>query len=565
VSDYPVIQEDKKNMPWTMGFGVLLCLTILWLCVILYSYPLFQAARALDPYANVNTFIPQFCIFTAFFIMVILVLYRKFSIGKWMNLGMLSLSAVVLWFTPYLMAGWVKQTDTLWHLGMAANAGDILHGLEMPFSSYTTSFPISYMFGNLVCQVTGLELQVLGNYVLPLFFTFLFTLFIYLILVKFFSRNSATLATLMSIGLLHYVELHMSPHVIGLVILFTCLLLLSRKQWIIAILLGIGLLPLTHTVSFGFFILFLALYFIYQMGGMDILYGKRDSGRFSRRLLLLIIGLGAIGAAFVLTFTSLSKYGAMLVESLSLSKLFYFVAENLLHNPWFKVLSTVIYIGIFVLFCFLAIRHVPHFRGKRFRIAYLPRVLARSGSMMPLFALGCLALGILVASVLERSVMIERGLTIFMIIGSGFIVTGLLSSKDKRPWLMVLIAALFVTYPFASYPVDNYNTFPVSEEAGMNFLSGMELTDAIIDMPSPGQLDAFTEPGMNISTFINNSQTFSIVVFRLSAAQKYFIHTGDDDRYYYKFERLERDNDYSVVYCNPSFKIFTITQSGVNA
>ena len=151
---------QKKELPWTMAMPILALMTILWLCVVLYSYPLFQAERAADPYATINTIFPQFYLFLVAYIVTILGMFYRYKLGTWMTLGFLFLSAAVLWYTPYLMAGWVKQTDTLWHMGMAANVGGILDGMAMPFSTYASSFPLSYMFGNMIYQVTGMELGI---------------------------------------------------------------------------------------------------------------------------------------------------------------------------------------------------------------------------------------------------------------------------------------------------------------------------------------------------------------------------------------------------------------------
>lgn len=559
--------QNKENitLPWTMAMPILALMTMIWLCVILYSYPLFQAARATDPYATINTIFPQFYMFLAIYIIMVLAIFHRYKTGIWTTLGFLFLSAAVLWYTPYLMAGWVKQTDTLWHMGMAVNVNEILDGVAMPFSTYTSSFPVSYVVGNMIYQVTGMELQPLANYVLPLFFTVLFTLLIYIILARFFSKDTAVMATLMSITLLHYVELHMSPHVIGMVILFTCILLFSMKRWTLAAILGFALLPLTHTVSFAFFVLFLGLYFSYQMGGFNFLMGKKDSQKISKKLVFTLVTMGIVGIIFIIMFTSLSIYVDIFLESISLSRLYDFIVNNLVNNPWFKALGAGIYLAMFILFCYFIMKKLPIASKGDGGLENLAKLLFRNNSMLPLFAIGSLALGIVIASVLDRSVMIERGLTIFLIFASGFILARVLNHPNKKysAFMIIFIAALFVIYPMASYPVDNYNSFPVSEEDGMIFISEMELTGIAIDMSSPGQLDAFIAPGMNINTSIEGNQSFDIVVYRMSNSHKYYLHTGDADDYNHKFEKLDRDRHYSSIYYNPTFVIYSKTDNGV--
>ena len=544
---------------------ILALMTMIWLCVLLYSYPLFQAARVTDPYASINTIFPQFYMFLVIYIISVLAIFYRYKTGTWTSMGFLFLSAAVLWYTPYLMAGWVKQTDTLWHMGMAANVNDILNGISMPFSSYTSSFPASYVVGNMIYQVTGMELQPLANYVLPLFFTVLFTLIIYIILARFFSKDTAIMATLMSITLLHYVELHMSPHVIGMVILFTCILLFSMKHWTIATILGFSLLPLTHTVSFAFFVLFLGLYFAYQMGGLNLLIGKKDSQKISKKLVFTLMTIGIVGIIFIIMFTNLSRYADIFLESISFSRLYGFVVDNLINNPWFKALGSGIYLAIFTLFCYFIIRKVLADSKGDAGLGNLTKLLFKNNSMLPIFAVGSLALGIIIASVIDRSVMIERGLTIFLIFASGFILARVLNHPNKkyRAFMIISIAALFVIYPIASYPVDNYNSFPVAEEDGMIVVTEMELTGAAIDMSSPGQLDAFIAPGMNITTSIEGNQSFDIIVYRMSNSHKYYLHAEDADEYNHKFERIDRNRSYSSIYYNPTFVIYSKTDSGV--
>ena len=222
--------NEKKVLPPLICFLFYSTLLVIWLIMVLCSYSTFQNTRSTEPYAEIKALFPHFFILlfvmagsTGFFI-------RKYDIGKYSFIFILLSAALMLWYTPYLMSGFVKQTDTIWHMGMAANFPEIMGGSIMPYSSYLTSFPLSYSANFMFLEITGMELLTLANYVMPLMFIVMIVMLSYVVFSHFTDNRIAGIAALISFGMLHHISLHSSPQVIGFMIFFTAIILFIKKQ-----------------------------------------------------------------------------------------------------------------------------------------------------------------------------------------------------------------------------------------------------------------------------------------------------------------------------------------------
>ena len=565
-----IIPEDQnissqKNNPPARDISplvlslILMIFLCLWLIIVRLSYPGFQDSRTDRPFAEIENLAPFFFILIGSFGLTASWILMKFRVSKKMMLAFLLLGGLMLWYTPYLIAGFVKQTDTLWHMGMATNIPEIMNGAGMPFSSYATSFPQPYVFAYGVFETLGIDSIILANYIFPLVFLTIFIVFVFTISSKFYSPRTSALATLISISLLYYVELHFSPHVIGTIFLFSAILLLLNHQYIFGGLFGIVLLPMTHTVSFGMFLIFCVVYFVAYR---DILEKQFVSRKSKQKLDMKKIMIGAaiiVFSIFLAMFTHISVYVDLFFSKLISSNFAGFVIDNLFDNPWFKQIASIIFLAIFTVFAVIVISHIlNHYKTKKniFKVMLDVKPTSQILIAFPILALG---FSIAIGAIINRSVMIERGLTIFVILGILFIL-GFLFTREKKIDSKVIAAgvlALFLLYPACSYTIDSYNSYSISERSGMEYLTAnVSITDQSIYMSSPGQINSFIVPGDMVVIEKEIYEISNYIVYRLHAQYKSDLHNSNPSPYTLLFEDIESNSTFQKIYHNPSFYIY---------
>ena len=555
-NEFELAGEKKKLSP-IIAILTMATLFLIWASIVRLAYPDYLNTRTAEPLAEIFALYPLFFMLLGGYILSFLFLDRKYLIGKWTMFGFILLGAVFLWYTPYLLSGFVKQADTIWHMGMAANVSPILDGQGMPFSSYVTSFPLSYVLGNMLIQVTGTEMLYLANYVLPAILMFIMLLLFYLVLGSYFHYRVAGLALLISLPLFYYVSLHFSPQVIGIVLIFSTMLLLNRGKLLPAIIIGILILPFTHIISFVVFIGFLALHLGIQH--REKLLGDNKSRLTSKRVWLLVI-LAVVAMSFLL-FTDLFNYGDLFFSRFNIGNIAPFLLDNLVRNPWFKMLVGIIFVSLFMIFSYHMVKKGSSCYAKNKKnlancILYVPKKYLFIIS----FSLMCLAMGVLIAIAENSPVLLERGLMYFIPFSLALILwfsRAALKASNYRAVFAIVLLGLFLAYPLGSYPVDAYNSFSESESAGLEFIGyELELNNTSITFYASGQLDAYITPEDNITMKHIHGLPYDWYAYRQSGYFKDVMHNPDNEVYEPRFEGYDRSPSYNKIYSNPTFYIY---------
>ncbi|MDD4307401.1 MAG: hypothetical protein PHU53_01160 [Thermoplasmata archaeon] len=560
--------KSEKNLggscPRLVVAAVMSLILFLWVFSLKLAYPEFQAMRSENPFAEISALIPMFSIVVALYLAISLFIVFKYNLDKMASFIILATGAIILWYTPYAIAGYVKQTDTLWHMGMAANLPDILSGNTMPFASYAVDFPISYAFGYTVASFTGLDVTLLANYVMPMVYILLFVFAYFILFCQFVDNKIAMLTTMVSIGLMYHVALHQSPQVVGTLLLILCMTLVIQKNWKAALLIAV-FIPFTHIISFAFLGAFLLMYFTFIRGFNHSIKNdclNKTLIKFIFSVLTILFGLMVVGVIF-------SDYLEIFLDRVDISNAGSFILDNLLDMPWFKLISSVTYIVTFILFMssiYLAYR--KRFGSLRQVGCAIRQVEPKTLLLITLPPI-CLVSGIVIALADNSAVLIERGVAFFMLFATLFMMTQLATfTNPKNRSLITIIIVLAVcipafVYPFASYSIDSYNSFPISEQRGLEHLVyRINVQNVSIEMSSPGQLDAYISPENNVTLRLYGGQQYDFIIFRKHAEIRQFVHDPDSRDIEIRFHSLGQNISYAKIYSNPNFAVFMQTAGG---
>ena len=92
---------------------------IIYLLSIFLAYPVFQNTRLVDPLAEINSLFPLYYIAIALTALIGVGCFLWRIENRYLHILLLSMFAIMLWFTPYYLAGFVKMPDTAARVGVA--------------------------------------------------------------------------------------------------------------------------------------------------------------------------------------------------------------------------------------------------------------------------------------------------------------------------------------------------------------------------------------------------------------------------------------------------------------
>jgi len=185
-----------------------------------------------------------------------------------------------------------------------------------------------------------------------------------------------------------------------------------------------------------------------------------------------------------------------------------------------------------------------------------------------------IAFTIVLVMISHAFVLIERGLSFFILLISLYIASNIYffesPFKKKECELKVkkyisvggvaCLLLVVITFPIISYSIDAYNSYPPSEESGLEFLStSVFLVNKTLYMGSPGQLNAYVSSTPNLTIRRMSSKQLDIVVLRQSAYYYYSLRLdcSFEDNAYTRFENgITHNNTYDKIYTNPTFGIY---------
>ena len=542
-----------KNKPFSVYvlFSILLIVFLSWMIIIRLSYPVYQNHIQTQPFAELSSLFPlYFLLIACYGIFSFWVFYTR-AVGKYSSFAIIILWAIIIWYTPYAMTGFVKQNDTIWHMGMAANAPEILDGASMPFSSYVLRFPGSYLLGFVIIETTGADLVVLANYILPLFFTFLFVSFFFILFSKLFDLRTSSMATMGAIVLLHYVAVHFSPQIIGITLLFSGIFLILKNRYPAAIAFGFVLM-FTHIVSFVLFGLFIVI-------AIAVKYVKpsqhsRKELPSKNKIIILISSIVIVILVVLLKYLHFNFARVLNTNVLSFALIYIF------DLPWFKLIALLIYGVITIVFLFILTSKIKIFSLNSWKSMFLKVESVKV--IFILFSIASLIFAIITAAIERGPVLIERGLFFFLpiIFGTLFWYITEKSQKTGSPMktFSVILLAFILVYPICSYTIDSYNNFPKSEGVGLQFIAfRCEINNRTVDQSVSGQIDAFITP--DVQPIMNSISVDKIdfLIYRKTVDFKYQLHNSENPLVYYSlYANYDNNRSFSKIYSNPNFIIY---------
>jgi len=549
---------------------------ILWLLSLLSTYTDFQGARLTDPLAEIHSLSPLYY--------AALVLSALACVGcfvwrvenRAVHLVLLTVFAAVLWLTPYLIAGFVRLPDAPWHVGLAQWTPEVLEGEPVLFSNYAWDYPVSFIYHYSFMEVTSVgPLTYIAAF--PVASMLGFIVLCYALVARLFDGRVAFLSMLVAIPGLHYLQLHVSPHAIGALLMMTALLLLvvgrgAAKVLPAAVVLTV-LLIVAHPTIPLLLSIFLAAALV--VGVVRL----RGIGRVE----VVLAGLTALAFAgwfFWYAFHpgSYWKSAGEVYENISPTQLGggtdYVTGTRFIYGGIFALNKAVYFlygaVGVLAV-CLVAAKSLLRRTGVGSAARRLCG-LRRSEAMLVVSIPPLLVLTFLLAG--RSHVLIETGLT-YLVIAISCVVASIAVRTgwmDRRPGrASVAVAALFLalTFPVVAYSIDAYSSFPKSEEAGLRFLAERGALDGkriattsvtqlalyegslpldmhVVEMNEKGGYDlAATDP--DLIAFRSTAYYYVAMRFEMSF---------EDNRYNRELELID-NSDYKKVYDSPTFHIYS--------
>jgi len=560
--------------------------TVIYLVSLKLAYPLFQNTRLADPLAELHSLFPLYYVAIGIMALtgVACFIYRISDRG--IHILLLLLLAIMLWYTPNYLAGYVHQPDGPRDLGVALQIPQVLQGNVFPSADYAVNYPTSYILDYTLKHVTGIEPWGYMH-LFPLVSLCFFTLLGYAFASRLFGSRAAFITVLFAMVGLHYVFFHNGAHVVGMLLLMTALVLLWRRD--------------TTSMALTFFVI-LAVIICHPISPtlLAIFLAAALIASFSRRLvksqaIVLAMLVVCIGGWFIWPTLSLAPsnigepgvveetsqwakelQGSIFPSELKTTKLF------LLGTPFIYKGIFNLNKGIYLLYALLAITMVGYtFYRSRSRLKSPRDFLAQLGGLsreevfIIVSALILLILTILLGE--ETHDLIERGLTFAILAISGLLASittrvyesaTTLAKRFIRPAMIVLILFLTLSFPAVAYSIDAYTSFPISEEAGLKFLASYVPLDtkrlatnfqgqmtlyrpyiaAPVPLSSPSSLDSG-----DVFAFRRTDYYYAAMRFDLSF---------EDNRFTRYQSAVNTSSEFDKIYSSPTMAIFVRGSDG---
>jgi hypothetical protein len=547
----------------------------IYLISLFWAYPVFQDTRLADPLAEIHSLSPLYYLAIALTALLGVGCFLWRLGNKYLHLLLLMMLAVMLCLTPYYLAGFTRLADGLWHVGVAMNIPQILDGKTVTFSDYAQSFPASFVYHYSQVNILGVDPLTYIRF-FPLLYLLLFVLLCYVLLAKLFSPRAAFLSLLLAIPGLHYLQLHPSPHTIGVLLMLTALALLLR-QGAVAKVIGIVVILtviICHPTTPLLLCIFLGAALV-----TSLVYSGKISRTWAALAAMLIIYF--LGAFFWYSFHSISQSVPLttVFQGTTLGKwqvaLAYlkgtpFIYENIynLNRGIYLFYAAAAILGIL----YIVARTYSEKRSLRKWIAARGG-LQQSQTLMIVSLLLLLPFTFLLAEIAHD--LMETGLTFMILVLSCLIASVVIRwhrpTKRVFPsFLIVSLLFLTLSFPIVAYSIDAYSSLPESEKVGLQFIARhIPLEGKTTTMWNAEQLALYLEPPLNQAQFSNildhppttgsNGVPPDLVVLRNSsyyyAAMRYDL--SFEDNRYTEYRDFVNSHLYNKVYSNPAFEIYT--------
>jgi hypothetical protein len=572
----------------------------IYLISLKYAYNTYQETRLVDPLAQVHSLpVPYYIAIVMVAIAALVCLMSRIQ-SKGVHLFILILLAVMLWYTPYYLAGFLKTPDDLWHVGVAMHIPEVLAGQPITFSYYALEYPASFIFHYQFMSILGIgPMTYIQLFVL--FSLCLFVLLFYICIYRLVGPRVALLSLILAIPGLHYFELHPSPHVLGLLLMMTVLVLLLKPRLnrsIIALaMVTVFIIIATHPISPLLLCVFLGA------GGVTSWLHQKKFGETQAALFILLafcfagwflwqmlIASTPIMEAAPLSASepalpSVGETAPILLTGHSTGAWEGIVFIGLSNIKDLLVGHTFIYSGIsnlrrgvYFLYGLLAVAAILHVMVRSYRArANLKQWITNFGGLSKnevFMASSALLLIILTVLLVARDPgLTERSLSFLILtlcclvalIATRYFFDGVRAKAIAWTPVAVIILFLVISFPMLGYSQDAYTSVPVPEVNGLKFLAASEALDQkTIYIGWPQQL-AFYSPYSN-STYQWSGKP-DLRVLRTTDYYSAAMHEDlsfDDNRFTRLLYQTQQDAEYSEIYSNPAFHVYLKMRPAAN-
>jgi hypothetical protein len=546
---------------------------IAYIISIRMTYDVFQNTRLTDPLVTIHSLHPTYYVAIALMAVAIFMIVIYGIRSKGIQIFLLIAFATMLWFTPYYLAGFVYQPDGPWHVGVALKMPQVLSGDEPSHYWYNLNYPNSYIFHYTFINLLGMEPLLYISNIFPFLRLCLFVLLCYLFFSNLFGSRIAFFASALMIPGLHYTQLHPSPASIGIILVFTVLILFMKSgtpNKVLTILLIVSVVAV-HPVSPLLLLVFLGAAFV--TGFLK----KPCKHQILLAAMIIICFAGWFFWIALLPPPPGDTTQTTVVDTVSAGKVIDSVASLELNTTKEFLLGTrflysniyhlnrAIYFGYLLLTATLLLYIViTNYLSQRNFKNWLLRLGGLSHSQI-FFIITLPLLLILIILLAENSPdLMERALTPIILVLSCLIASGILILLSKR-WMkfavLSLLIFLTISFPVVAYSIDAYNSFPLSEKAGLEFLSEEHLDEnKLIIGKSVQQVHLYRENMRHEGGRINKRKIELADIVVLRNTEYYYTSLRRDlsyDNYFSRLrEQLKTDTSYNKNYQSPSFEIY---------
>ena len=550
------------------------------------AFPLYSATSNTNPFAMIESLPLQY-----YFALILLVLLCFACVfynvkEKYIHIALLVQLALILWFTPFYLSGFSYINDSLMHVGVSHNIPEVLRGTSsIEAITYGDEYPISFIYNYMLMSMSGIDSFIYSRIVYPVFASIALVFLWYVFFSRFFDSKVAFLSVVIAaLSLGSVPQVYVSPNSLATIILLTVLTLLLTQRDIKSTMLGFLLsfiLILTHAVSPVILVLFLL-----ALQTCTFITRSRKSYSLAYGTFALIIGW------FAWTFYHCSKTAVLVasaiykVFTLKFSNEFGEIVSRLTSTthsifPAINIATKALYYGVIVIaviFVCLSLININTQTGiRRFLTKFLTRIHFQEFLFLALAFLFFSFSFILAFSGIGGWGFYVRSYFFFIFTISAYIAFNFLNGKSRLARLRkcIKIAVVFwfsfaaLIYPFVSYAVASYSSYPPSEGRGLEFLSShATLNQKSISMYLPVHLLSYVSPETEfVSHPFNMSDLMSsignpisdIIVFRRSMYFNIVLEYDfnlSDNSYARVINKIDNRSCVNKVYSNPSFEIY---------
>ena len=542
------------------------------------AYPLFQNTRLADPLASLHALFPLYYVAIILAMAACLVRFISGFNSRALDLWLLVLLALMLWYTPYALAGATYQLDGLRFIDVSKSVPELLKGepLISKIANYGRHYPTSFIFHWIFIRVIGIGVPCYMNIFFPLLYLCLFVMLYYLFISKLFSNRIAFFSLLLGIPGLHYVQLHTSPHTVAVLITVTAMVLLLKRgtAGIIALAVAIVAVVISHPISPLILLVFLGSYLVVDLleerGKYQAVLAVVAVFCFLGWLLVRLFHIIPIPDNIISIWTA-ADTGAELIKSLTPGDFprtaKYLFGTAFVYSP-IHTLNKSIY---FLYAAVAAAVTVWALTANLLRLKSIKTWVMRLGGLgrsqwFLLIAAPLLLILTVLLGEYERGEygLTERSLTFIILTLSSIIASVLLKPLSSRVlerakiWFcVVLVVILTLSFPIISYSKDAYTSIPESELSAVGFVESHKL---VAVKPVDGHefiVPGFQPAGWNWDT--NLPLQYNSVMFR---STRYYYHamrtdlSFSDNKFIRARETIVNGNEYNKIYNSPTTEIF---------